>query len=184
MAVDIAKQRRQKWLAVLVGMVVITGVVVAAVAKGGGSGSGVTTATAFDLPRLGAEGRVTLASTAGTPTVVNMFASWCTQCDAELPEFREAAEALRGEVAFVFVNSNETGNWRPMAERHGLLDFAVAEDIGGTLDNGLYRSLGGTGGMPLTAFFDADGQLMEVARGALIGDTLRRVLEQLYGVTY
>jgi cytochrome c biogenesis protein CcmG/thiol:disulfide interchange protein DsbE len=178
------RRRRQTWLTIAAGLFVITAVVVAAVASGGGGGSGVTTATAFDLPRLGADGRVTLASTAGTPTVVNMFASWCDQCDAELPDFREAAGALQGEVAFVFVNSNETGNWRPMAERHDLLDFTVAKDVGGTLDNGLYRSLGGTGGMPMTAFYDANGELIDVARGALVGDSLRRALAQLFGVTY
>ena len=181
-----ASKRRGRgsfWAVVLVSVVVVVGVVVAAVNSGGG-GTGVTASSAFDLPRLGAEGRVTLASTAGKPTVVNMFASWCDQCDAELPDFHSAAEALQGKVNFVFVNSNETGNWRPMAERHNLLDFTVAKDVGGTLDNGLYRSLGGTGGMPMTAFYDAQGQLIDVARGALVGTSLKRTLQQLYGVTY
>ncbi|CAN5898397.1 hypothetical protein BH23ACT10_BH23ACT10_03550 [soil metagenome] len=115
----------------------------------------------------------------GTPTVVNFFASWCTACDAELPEFRETAQALEGQVDFVFVNSNETGDWRPMAQRHELIDFPLAADTGGTRRNGLYRALRGPGGMPITAFYDADGALVDTAFGALVSGQLSARLAQL-----
>jgi thiol-disulfide isomerase/thioredoxin len=180
------RQRFKTQVAVALAALVAIGVFAYAANRGGGGAEdrSATRADAFDLPRLGAEGRVVLADYAGQPTVINMFASWCTQCDAELPEFHAAAKALRGKVNFVFVNSNETGSWRPMATRHGILDFDVAKDVGGTLHNGLYRSLGGTGGMPLTAFYDSDGHVIQVARGALVGNSLREALERLYGVTY
>jgi thiol-disulfide isomerase/thioredoxin len=169
---------------VTIGVVLIGGVLVLAVrADERSSKEGVTDATAFDLPALGREGRVRVADYAGAPTVVNFFASWCTQCDAELPGFHAAAAALDGAVNFVFVNANETGNWRPMAERHDLLDFAVARDIGGANGNGLYRSFGGSGGMPMTAFYDAEGQVLDRVFGALPGDALSDALNQLYGVT-
>ncbi|MGD9792060.1 MAG: TlpA family protein disulfide reductase [Acidimicrobiia bacterium] len=177
-------QRRRAWGVTIAAAALIVGVVIAAANLGGGGGTGVTAAESFDLPRLGESGRVTLASTVGKPTIVNMFASWCDQCEAELPTFHAAATALKGKVNFVFVNSNETGNWQSMANRHHLFDFPVAKDIGGSLDNGLYRSLGGTGGMPMTAFYDADGKLIDVARGALVGDSLKGAIAQVYGVTY
>lgn len=176
--------RGTKSVVALAALAIVVGVAVMAFTSGGGAGSSVTSADAFDLPRLGVEGRVTLASSAAKPTVVNMFASWCDQCDAELPDFHRAATSLRGEVNFVFVNSNETGNWQPMAERHKLLDFVVARDVGGTAGNGLYRSLGGTGGMPMTAFYDHEGRLIDVVRGALAGSSLKRALEQAYGLSY
>jgi thiol-disulfide isomerase/thioredoxin len=148
----------------------------------GGGGSGTTDAESFDLPALDGGGRVQLADFRGRPLVVNFFASWCTQCDAELPEFRDTARRVDGQVDFVFVNSNEDGDWRPMAERNDILDFPLAEDIGGTRGNGLYRAVGGPGGMPITAFYDAEGNLVDIAFGALLGGALDDQLEELYGV--
>jgi thiol-disulfide isomerase/thioredoxin len=145
-------------------------------------GSATTDAASFDLPALDDGGRVRLADFRGRPVVVNFFASWCTQCDAELPEFRDAARAVDGRVEFVFVNSNEDGDWRPMAERNDILEFPLAKDVGGTQGNGLYRAVGGPGGMPITAFYDAEGNLVDVAFGALLGGALDDRLEELYGV--
>ena len=131
-------------------------------------GAGNVTTAAFDLPVLDDQdneaNRVRISDFDGTPTVVNFFASWCDACEEELPAFRNTALALEGEVDFIFVNSNETGNWEPMAERTGIRDgFVLAQDIQGLSRNGLYRSLGGTGGMPITAFYDASGNLVDTA---------------------
>lgn len=179
------RRRQRRWLFGLGAVAVIAAVVVVAVVGSSGSSNALdnTAADAFNLPRLGATGRVTLATHHGRPTVVNMFASWCDQCEAELPGFHTVATALKGKVDFVFVNSNETGNWRPMAERHQLLDFDVAGDVGGSLHNGLYRSFGGTGGMPLTAFYDDQGRLLKVFPGALVGANLTDALQQIYGIS-
>ncbi|MGH9014461.1 MAG: TlpA family protein disulfide reductase [Acidimicrobiia bacterium] len=148
----------------------------------GDEGPAPTDAASFDLPALEGDGRVRLADFRGRPLVVNFFASWCTQCDAELPEFRDAAHALDGQVEFLFVNSNEDGDWRPMAERNDILEFPLAKDVGGTQGNGLYRAVGGPGGMPITAFYDAEGNLVDVAFGALLGGALDDRLQELYGV--
>jgi len=110
--------------------------------------TGVTAFADWDLPVLDDEtdsdGRVLLTEFGDKPVVVNFFASWCTVCEDELPTFRDAADSLTDEVEFVFVNTNETGNWKPMAERTGILDQVIVKDIGGTQRNGLYRSLGPT----------------------------------------
>lgn len=146
-------------------------------------GAGVVASEAFDLPNLQAEDdptqRIRLADFAGTPTVVNFFASWCDACDEELPAFRDTALDLEGEVDFIFVNSNETGNWRPMAERNDILQFPIAQDIQGLSRNGLYRDLGVAQGMPITAFYDEQGNLLQVARSAFNESQLRGTLSQL-----
>src|SRR5262245_13740233 len=49
--------------------------------------------------------------------------------------------------------------------------------------NGLYHSLGGTGGMPLTAFFAADGRLLGAVRGSLVGPDLTEAIHTIYGAT-
>jgi len=179
-----ARRRRRAGVAFAAAAAVAVGAVLllAFQADDQGGGSGTTGAESFDLPALDGGGRVRLTEFRGRPLVVNFFASWCTQCDAELPEFRDAAEALDGQVEFLFVNSNEDGDWRPMAERNRILDFPLAEDVGGTRGNGLYRSVGGPGGMPITAFYDTQGDLVDVAFGALLGGALDDRLLELYGV--
>lgn len=169
-------------VAVLVGGVVLLSVLTS------GNESGTTEATAWDLPTLSDagdnddDGRLTLAEYRGTPVVLNFFASWCTSCEAELPRFDAAANIAAGDVEFVFINSNETGNWRPMAERTGVDDRVLVKDINGGASNGLYRSLGGSGGMPMTAFYDADGAVLQVDRGELSYQALANRLATLYGV--
>ena len=169
------------WLLLGVGVVVVVGIIAFAVLDAAeGGGDGVTSAEEFDLPNLDGDGRVRLADFAGRPTVVNFFASWCTACNQELPEFRDTATALDGQVDFVFVNTLETGNWKPMAEDNGIRgEFPIAKDIKGQREDGLYRSVGGTGSMPITAFYDSGGNLVHIQHTALIGGALPALLREL-----
>lgn len=178
-------------LVVGVGAVVVLGVVGFFSFRGAGqdrSGpeADVTTPSAFNLPALEGDGRVRLADFKGTPLVVNFFASWCGPCDLELPHFATAAEKLKGKVTFVAINAQELSPAaaRRMAERHHLEEsgITVGRDSGGRAGSLLHDALGR--GMPLNAFYDADGTLLEVGRGALLGDKLSASLRRLYGVTY
>jgi thiol-disulfide isomerase/thioredoxin len=179
----VARQRRWRYAVLALGAAVVAAVAVIGSVGGGGGGTGSTSPTAFDLPRLDGEGRVRLADFRGKPVVANFFASWCTACEFELPGFTKAAESLKGQVAFIGVNSEETGNGKAMAQRFHLAEsgFVLARDIGGTVGSGLHDALRGQG-MPITAFYDADGRLVDVARGALPEDALWDRLHQLYGV--
>ena len=128
----------------------------------------VTDPSAFDLPALEGDGRVRLADFAGTPVVVNFFASWCGPCDTELPVFADAARKLEGKVRFVAVNSQELNHRAAvrMAERHELEEagIATARDVGGRAGGSqLHDALGR--GMPINAFYDASGTLLDVGRG-------------------
>ena len=60
-------------------------------------------APAFSLPRLGGGQAVTLASTRGTPTVVNFFASWCTDCQAELGAFAALSARTAGHLSLIHI---------------------------------------------------------------------------------
>ncbi|MGI9605849.1 MAG: TlpA family protein disulfide reductase [Acidimicrobiales bacterium] len=163
----------------IVGVLVFNGVRDAA----DDGGDGVTTVADWDLPALDEDadpdGRVRLADFEGTPTVVNFFASWCTACDDELPDFRETALALEGQVDFVFVNTIEPGDWRPMAERNDIEQFPLAKDIKGNRRDGLYRNLRGTGGLPMTAFYDANGNLVDTIHSEMNAASLDQQLRAL-----
>lgn len=136
------------------------------------------------LPRLGAGGNVSLASLRGRPVVVNFFASWCTVCAGELPVFATDALALRGRVDVVEVNALETGNGQSFAQQYHLASdvTALVHDVGGSQGDGLYQSLGGTGTMPMTAFYDARGHLLTTHVGGFDAPSLAAAIRQLYGV--
>ncbi|MGH9039194.1 MAG: TlpA disulfide reductase family protein [Acidimicrobiia bacterium] len=148
----------------------------------------VTEPEAFDLPALEGDGRVRLADFKGTPLVVNFFASWCGPCEKELPHFADAASKLKGKVRFIALNSMETRSDAAveMARRHGLEEagITVGRDVGGRANSQLHDRLALGRGMPINAFYDANGTLLDVGRGALLGNKLANSLHNMYGVTY
>ncbi|GAC1611485.1 MAG: hypothetical protein NVS3B26_24820 [Mycobacteriales bacterium] len=177
-----ASRRKQTRRAlVAAGLAVVIAVALLAF-RGSSPGSAVTTPTAFSLPALNGAGQVALASYRGRPTVVNFFASWCSACDRELPGFKAEADALKGKVTFIGVDSLETGDKNFMPNRHHLVGAftALAQDVSGANGSGLHDALGGGNSMPLTAFYDANGTLLDVQRTALEPQVLHDKLAELY----
>jgi thiol-disulfide isomerase/thioredoxin len=162
----------------------VTAIVVALNASNTASGAGgVSNPTAFDLPRLDGTGRVQLVAYRGRPVVVNLFASWCPSCQQEMPGFASVAKALSGRVAFIGVDSEDTGDGLGLARRFGYptSGIVLAHDIGGPTGTGLHDALRAPG-MPATAFYDANGHLVFKAIAAMPEATLRAELRRLYGV--
>lgn len=139
--------------------------------------------TSWSLPRLNGPGQVTLAQFGGRPLVLDFFASWCTSCNEELPVFASTASALQGRVAFAGVDSEETGDGLAFARQTGVGGWVLARDVGGRELSGLRDALEATPGMPVTAFYGADGALLHVQLGALTVDQLRSQLSSLYHLT-
>ncbi len=182
------KQRRQSIVIWASLGIVFVGIVLVSVLGGGNARTGTATAEGWDLPAFG-EGaastdRVALADFRGKPTIVNFFASWCIECDNELPHFSAISSELRDVVNFVGVASSEGGNPLYMPERHGVDWWPLARDIGSSFNgNDLAVALGmRPGSMPLTAFYDADGKLLSTNPGALSEAALRANIAQLYGI--
>jgi thiol-disulfide isomerase/thioredoxin len=152
-------------------------------ASSGSGGAGVTKTASFDLPAINGPGRVRLADFRGKPTVVNFFASWCTACDSELPSFSAVSAKLKGQVNFVGVDALETGDRMYMPRRHDITWWTLARDVGGANGSGLHDALCGCNSMPVTAFYDANGRLLQVDREALVGGTLTAELQKFYGIS-
>lgn len=183
--------RRLPLLVSVVGFVIVAalaGFVLASQSDDGGSAGGpdVTDPAKFDLPALEGTGRVRLADFDGKPVVVNFFASWCEPCKKELPEFTAAARQLAGKVAFVGVNSKEitAPAGVALARSMGLAEAGItlARDVGQG-GSALHDRYEVRNAMPITAFYDGDGNLKYVAPGQLTKEKLSARLQEFYGVS-
>jgi thiol-disulfide isomerase/thioredoxin len=103
-----------------------------------------------------------LAKLKGTPVVVNQWASWCGPCKYEFPFFRSQAEKYKGRVAFLGVNSNDhTGPAKDFLKENPVpypSYFDPAVKIARVFKGGL--------AWPTTAYYDAQGKLVETHAGA------------------
>ena len=101
------------------------------------------------LPCLGGGADVDLAALRG-PVVVNLWASWCAPCRAELPYFAELHDS---GVDVLGVNFQDTQPAAALAmAAHSGVDFPSVADVEGALRAPLRISA-----MPTTLFVDRDG---------------------------
>ena len=118
-----------------------------------------------------------LTAIVGQPTVVNFFASWCSPCRAELPEFQEVSVEVAGSVDFIGINTRETdvdGAATLIAEA-GVTYTVLVGDEGE-----VFEAIGGLG-MPTTAFVNAAGEVVEVHSGILTAGDLRAKISEHFG---
>jgi thiol-disulfide isomerase/thioredoxin len=118
-------------------------------------------APTFVLPRLGGGQAVALASSRGTPTVVNFFASWCANCQAELSSFAAFSARSTGHVAVIGVDSNDSDT--AAAERM-LVDARATYPVGVDSDAKVATAFL-LNALPVTYFLDARGRVVHVAFG-------------------
>jgi len=145
---------------------------------------GNTTATAWDLPELDGDGRVTIADSVGTPTVAAFFASWCEVCEHEIPDYLAVSEQVGDQVRFVGIDTQDNGSGLGDAERWGIAGvWPLARDIGGTNGSGLSTGTFGARGSPMTVFYDDTGNVVHVQQGGLSAQQLLTALDDFFGVT-
>lgn len=164
----------------LIAGVIAVGVVVSVVTTWPEPDVGSTEAEAWDLPALVGDGRYSLSDFDGEPTVAVFFASWCTVCEHEIPEFLEVSKQLGDEVNFVAINSQDNGRGAGDADKWGITgEWPIARDIGGRNQSGLSVETFGARGMPLTVIYTPEGRVAHVQRGGISGEQLIVLLGQL-----
>ncbi len=182
--------RRRRWtIAWVVGAALLLVTLVATLGFGSGTSTGTTLAglsakkDAFILPGLLTHDQVKLSAHAGKPVVVNFFASWCVYCNEELPGFVQVTSATRGKVDFIGVDTNDTGDGAAMARRFDLAGagFSLARDIGTAPSSMLWSTFGGQG-LPVTAFYDAQGKLVDFSAVMLTQQELQQHIKDNFGL--
>ena len=123
----------------------------------------------------GSEGSA--ADLAGTPAVINFWASWCAPCVVEMPAFEAVHRELGPRVAFLGINvGDEPAAARELAERTG-----VAYPLAADPDSAIFQAFGGIG-MPTTVLVDRDGTIQTMISSRLRGQDLRGLIAEHLGV--
>jgi thiol-disulfide isomerase/thioredoxin len=122
-------------------------------------------------------GAASLAELQGTPVVVNFFASWCTPCRLEMPDFERVHAKLGDQVHFVGLNLQEDAG----RAKNVVADTKVTYTIGLDRDGSIYRDFGGIT-MPTTVLLDAQGAVVTVHGGSIDGGSLTKLLAEKLGV--
>ena len=118
--------------------------------------------TVAELPVVDTEDfRSMMAQLRGTPVVVNLWASWCEPCEREMPMLAQAARA-NPDVQFLGVDSLDS---REGAEEF-IAEFGVP--FPSLFDpDGVIRTDLDSFGLPVTVFFDAEGNQVAKVDGEL-----------------
>ncbi len=103
----------------------------------------------------------TVASFAGKPLVLNVFASWCPPCLVELPTIIASARANRGSIAFLGVDEQEPLTIGKAFAREMRIPYPVA------FDHGQFAATYGANSLPETVFVDRRGRIAAIVHGAM-----------------
>ena len=128
------------------------------------------------VPLTSLDGQSTsiLAMAGGKPFVVNLWATWCPPCRAEMPVLSQAQQHEPG-ISFIFLNQGESGvTVQQYLAVHGLVISNVVIDLGARFGREV-----GSMGLPTTLFYDAQGRMVDTQVGGLSTASLESKLAKL-----
>ncbi len=151
------------------------------------SGEGAASSAAEEQPRMDApeftaydadDNPVRLSDYFGKPIVLNFWASWCSPCKSEMPEFDEKYREIGEDVQFLMVNVTTSAresyeNASSFIAEQGFA-FPVLYD-----KDGVGSVVYNTYSLPVTYFIDADGKLVAQATGAINGELLQKGIDMI-----
>lgn len=133
-------------------------------------------APTFALPTVGGEVFDLAAHVAegGKPVVLNLWASWCPPCRAEMPAINTASQR-HPEVEFVGIAVND--------DPEKAAEFAAEINVGYTIavDDGTVEDAYPVMGLPGTFFINPDGTIAKRHFGVVTIDSLDDDIAELFG---
>jgi peroxiredoxin len=112
-----------------------------------------------------------LADYRGRPLVVNFFASYCTPCVTEMPDFEQVHNRLGDAVAFVGVDTLEQETTGAEIVRQTGITYDVLFDKQSQIATSIDLL-----NMPTTLFVNADGTIAKVHTGRLSQSDLEQII--------
>jgi thiol-disulfide isomerase/thioredoxin len=113
----------------------------------------------------GADGRdVSLSDFAGRPLLVNLWATWCAPCKAEMPTLDALAALEEGRISVIAVSQDLEGRGPVAAffEKTGIANLEPYTDS----DNALLAAFNNQIALPTTILYDSNGkEVWRVAGG-------------------
>ena len=118
---------------------------------------------------------ITLSDYKGQVVLVNLWATWCPPCKAEMPDINAFYEAHKDEGFVVLaVNSQEDAATVDAFIQTKGFSFPVALDTRGEVMN-LYQAPG----LPTTYIIDRNGAIQHIQTGAITKQQLEAIIEPL-----
>ena len=108
------------------------------------------------------------------PMVVNLWATWCTPCLEEMPFFETAHRKYGGKIDFIGINISDS----PTRAKQSAEELHISYLLGKDPDGSFTKSLKAIG-LPVTAFFNAEGKLSTVHQGPISQETLDKSIMEL-----
>lgn len=133
-----------------------------------------------DFSALDEEGNmVSLADYFGTPIVVNVWATWCPPCRAELPFFDAAAEKYDGQIRFMMIDltdgsTDTVESATAFIRDENSFSFPLYFDVDFSAVQAYQINA-----IPVTLFIRADGSLLHQQIGGMDEATLDGYIQQL-----
>jgi thiol-disulfide isomerase/thioredoxin len=155
-------------------------------APAGRSAAGVTVVPEGERRPLGEIRGVTLdgkrldvAGHRGEVVVINVWASWCAPCRAEMPHLVRAAEETEGRgVRFVGINTRDGDDLAAaFEEKYGANYPSLSDPTGRLLLSGFPKGTLPPQAVPSTVVVDREGRVAARALGALSYKGLRGMLD-------
>lgn len=104
-----------------------------------------------------ADGRdVTLAAFAGRPLLVNIWATWCAPCKAEMPTLDALATLEEGRVSVIAISQDLEGRApvRAFFDKAAIVNLEPYTDA----DNAILEAFGNNIALPTTILYDSAGR--------------------------
>lgn len=127
------------------------------------------TAPDFSLDLLGG-GRVSLSQLRGKAVVVNVWASWCPPCRAEMPAIEKVYQAYK-DMGLVVIGLNTTYQDSEADAAAFVREFGLTFPIVLDRDGAVNRRYLVTG-LPTTFFIDRKGIIRSIVVGGPMSETL------------
>ena len=132
----------------------------------------------FSLQTLSGK-TIALSSLRGQPVLINLWASWCTPCQAEMPAIQRVYQDYRARgfqvLAVNATNQDDPGKATAFAQQLGLT-FPILLDSNGSVGQQYQLQ-----SLPTSFFVDGNGVIREVVVGGPMSETLLRVrVEDLF----